>query len=643
MGFFLRYILLAITCLLLLAGTVHAQPAAAKTHNEALMASIMAADKVLNTDSAIILYDTLLQQCINADYADGAFLAWIRKSIKYFEKEDYPMVRYCSMQALPWAEKGTVPDNVAWCYVNVSEAYINEANYAKALDNLYIAQREFYKRTKEPNHTTANIYINFASVYMQLNEPEKAMHNYDLAEDVSARGKLYFQLGSVYVEKAKYYLSVRQPLNATKYYNLAMGVGLQAGKADLQAMGEAGLGKVLAQTRQYDSAAIRLKNAISFCKGKYDYIATDAQFALIDVLGKQGKYAEAAAYALGIIQVSTSKRQEKNKIKAYTMLAAIYRAMGRTSDALYCMDTLLMLKDTLAATDAKKAVGTIEIKYNAAEKDKELAQNQLLIARQKSKIVQKNIWITGVCAGILILAMLSAVLYRNARTRQQLHEEVVRTLEKEKTIGVLKGMMEGADNERSRIARDLHDGIGGMLSAAMMRIRSIKHEHAAIATVAAYTEGMEMLGSMGDEIRKTAHNLMPDVLLKQPLAETLEGYCNAMQMDNGVAIVFHSFGMLDDLPQNIKLNVYRIVQELVKNVVQHAGATQALVQLVRQAHMLTITVEDNGKGFASGNGNGMGLNNLRTRVSSMNGVVEIDTAEGKGTSVFIELEIAPDT
>lgn len=643
MHLYARYTLFVLLCCTLVCTTGVAQEPALTTRQQQLKEAIATADHVLNTDSAIVIYDTLLQQSIRANYADGAFLCLIRKSIKYYEKEDFNMDRYCSIQALPWAEKSSAKDNVAWCYGNVAEAYIYEGDYSKALEYLYIATEELNKRTKEPNHTAANLYNLFALVYMKLNQPEKAMGYYDLAEEVSGRAKLYYQQAMTFTDKATYYLSIHQDDSAEKCYQKIRQIGEQINKPDLEAIADVGTGKTLIDRGDYNKAIAYLQEAIVHCTGHYDYIVTDARFALVDVYIKQHDYSKAETTAKLIIDNNLSRRLDGNYIKAYTLLGNIYRATGNTKLALTCMDTLMVLKDAKSSREKLKAVSAIEGKYKAAENEKLLAQNQLLIARQKSKIFQKNVLLVSIGAGVFALAILLLAQYRNYRNRQRLHEEEVKTLQKEKTIGTLKGMVDGADNERSRIARELHDGIGGMLSAAMMRIRSIRHEDTAIAKTPGYIEGMEMLDRIGDEIRKTAHNLMPGVLLKQTLPEALETYCNMVQSGGDTTVEFHSFGSFNDLGQDVKLNVYRIVQELLKNIVQHAAATHALVQLTRRENVLTITVEDNGKGFdpvMDTKGGGIGLANLTTRVESMNGAVEIDSTPENGTSVYIEFEVS---
>jgi signal transduction histidine kinase len=198
-------------------------------------------------------------------------------------------------------------------------------------------------------------------------------------------------------------------------------------------------------------------------------------------------------------------------------------------------------------------------------------------------------------------------------------------------------VVQGEENERIRLARDLHDGIGGMLSATKMRFMALRHDNEGLVSSPKYLEAMGLLDIMGDEIRKTSHNLMPEVLLKQDLAEALRTYCNTIQTGIDLHIDFQSFGTFETLPNDFKLNIYRIVQELLKNTVQHAKATYAIVQLMRLEAYITVSIEDNGIGFNTDETkDGIGLHNLKTRVLSLEGHYTLKSEPGKGTMVYIE-------
>lgn len=170
---------------------------------------------------------------------------------------------------------------------------------------------------------------------------------------------------------------------------------------------------------------------------------------------------------------------------------------------------------------------------------------------------------------------------------------------------------------------------------------TMRHADETVVNISAYQEGMTMLEDIGDEIRKTAHNLLPPALLRQSLPDAVRAYCNSIQEGSNLQVDLQCYGEFEQVSQDFKLNIYRITQELLRNIVAHAHATEALVQLVVNGHILALTVEDNGIGFSKDQSTtGMGVHNLQTRVAALNGHCAIESEPGKGTSVFIEFDLA---
>ncbi len=597
--------------------------------------------EVLDPDLTIAHNKAMLRYCAAIDSPDGAFMACIGIAIKYWEKQISDSSRFWADSSIKWGRRSTIKDAVAWGYNNIAGSYYEEGDYLTASQYLHIAIEELKKSCPDdPNHTWANVYNSLGDINMRLNQPEKAIEYFKLAESVCLRGRLYFQLGENYTERGIYCNKIGKHDSAIWFFNKVMELGKRINKRDLQAIAYCNLGRTAMEIGRYDEAVANLQHSLDLARGIYYYITTDALYAMGDVLGRQGKYREAEAILLQALQKTKEYRRPDLSVEVYKKLVVLYKTTGRYKEALSYTDSLVTLKEQIAGVSKTTAYNQLELKYKTVEKDKELAQNQLLIARQQSKITRKNIWIGAIAGGIVLLAIVVLSYLRNVRDKQRLQAEQIKSLQQENRIGTLNAVVHGEENERGRIARELHDGIGGMLAAAMMRLGTIKHEHEDVTASAGYREGMDMLDQMGDEIRKTAHNLMPEVLQKQNLAEAVRSFCSYMQERDGLKIDFQSYGKFDELPGNMKLHLYRIVQELLKNIKQHAVAHSALVQLMLNEQTLAITVEDNGKGFDTETvKKGIGLHNVQTRVQNLGGHCTIESAEGRGTTVYIEFEI----
>jgi signal transduction histidine kinase len=157
-----------------------------------------------------------------------------------------------------------------------------------------------------------------------------------------------------------------------------------------------------------------------------------------------------------------------------------------------------------------------------------------------------------------------------------------------------------------------------------------------------FLEVMELLDEASADLRKTAHNLMPEILLQEGLAKATRLFCERVSKGHSLEIIYETWGKSRPLAGDIELTAYRIIQEMINNILKHAGATQALVQIVFHDSQLCITVEDNGRGIPGiANGKeGVGLQTIRERVKLLNGQIDIAGKPGKGTSVYIELTIA---
>jgi len=208
-----------------------------------------------------------------------------------------------------------------------------------------------------------------------------------------------------------------------------------------------------------------------------------------------------------------------------------------------------------------------------------------------------------------------------------------------------EAILKGEEQERSRLAKDLHDGLGGMLSGVKYSLNNMKENMVMTSDDAnTFEHNIHLLNNSINEMRRVAHNLMPEALLKFGLNEALNDYCAETSKSGILKVSYMSFGLKDKtIERSLSITVYRIVQELLYNITKHANATQAIVQLSASETQLTITVEDNGVGFQNENtlktASGIGWKNIQSRVDYYKGNININSSPEKGTSVFIELNL----
>ena len=188
----------------------------------------------------------------------------------------------------------------------------------------------------------------------------------------------------------------------------------------------------------------------------------------------------------------------------------------------------------------------------------------------------------------------------------------------------------------------MHDGIISQLTAVKIRFSSLIHQEGPVDRYL-FEQGFHYLEETMQDLRKTAHNLMPETVARRGLSGALQEFCNKLENDNATRIhlIINDSRPLDS---TLELSLYRIVQELVQNVLKHAAAGTLILQIHYFDNLLSVTVEDDGTGFDPVTAHkGTGLENVKERVASMDGHVSISSEGGKGTSVYFEIPIEKST
>lgn len=207
----------------------------------------------------------------------------------------------------------------------------------------------------------------------------------------------------------------------------------------------------------------------------------------------------------------------------------------------------------------------------------------------------------------------------------------------------LNALSEVQEQERSRFAKDLHDGLGGMLWGVKLSLTNMKgnmvidSEHVQI-----FERSLDMLDNSIHELRRVAHNLMPEALVKFGLAATLKDFCDFVNSSKVIHVIYQQVGIERRLDMSVEVVLYRVANELVNNSLRHSSAREIIIQLNYDDHSLTLTVEDDGKGFDKSildKTTGSGWPNIKSRIAYLKGTLDVVTSPGNGTAVNITIPI----
>lgn len=377
------------------------------------------------------------------------------------------------------------------------------------------------------------------------------------------------------------------------------------------------------------------------------YILSDLNFELYALYRDLGDYKKAKHYLSLSDQTRPFELLRNMALYHYEMAKTEYQ-LGNFKSAYWQMDTLNVLLDSFYVTDLATKIQSLEVQHATAEKENEILRLEADNRQQELKIAKTRSWALVLGGGLLLA--LSVIFFtlkigqknkRLLQQKEQLHEEELRTIRQQEKLRQFNAMLQGQEAERNRLAKDLHDGLGGLLAGVKLKLSSIvtKTDQPTANNQDAVDDVIQQLDYSVDELRRIAHNMMPESLRYGGLAPALCDLCRYMSSPE-VRVTFQDLGINDQYPEQLRITVYRVIQELLTNAVKHAEAEEIIVQCSELDGWLFITVEDNGKGMdmeKSEQASGLGLANIHNRISLLNGQVETLSAPGEGTTVNIQI------
>ncbi|PZF72067.1 tetratricopeptide repeat-containing sensor histidine kinase [Taibaiella soli] len=595
---------------------------------------IDSAKKILEyaPDSGIQIFKSILSESRTTGYAKGIYNSFISLG------KGYAMIGKYGDGIGYWKDgitfiyatgKGT--DKLSSFYGNIGAIYGIKGDYETALQYVYKAI-DLSKNDEQ----LIMAYNNAANILLRMpNMPAtKPLHYLELAAQKARKAGNKLILASILTNMGSVYVQQEDWTKSKSYFDSALALAEGPEMAELKYSTLLSLGELSLSQHQpnealpyfYEAQSLTGQHVNPYYTVTCDLRLGEAYIQLKDYNTAQqfAKRAEEKTRELGIVN---------NRVQAFETLSRLYKQMGAHEKALVFYQEYTHLKDSLFRQTTIDRVNEMDIRYNTAQKEKEIADNQLLIANQQNRLRLNNVLLIAGSGGILLLVIILIVVSKNAKQKQKI-------LISDHTISNLKAMMKGEEKERIRIARELHDGIGGMLAAVKINFSSLTQTNPSLRSEKAkHIE--EMLQSTAQEVRTVAHNLMPDIVLQFGLQKSLETYCNNISGRNPhPEIHLQFYGDLSLLDKSTELILYRICQELIQNVLKHAQATRIEIQIMEYEGKINLTIEDNGVGFDTNEVNyGMGLQNLQFRMQALQGFISVASRKGEGTSVHIEFDV----
>ncbi len=533
--------------------------------------------------------------------------------------------------------------------VNLGKALFNTGTSYRVLEE-YENATKYYEEGKKIFEKFGNEDIARGDDILQLLYYQ--MRNFDKAIELGEKSVIGMRkindrtgLGLALNNLGLSYSSIRKLDRAAALFKEALQIGKAIGDKNMQANPYLNLGDISLQKGEYEElkhymdSALVLSKELKMAEGELTatmglsfYYTYKKDFTLAEQLSKM---ALSLSYRLNL---------KSQRVRVFAQLSNLAYVKQNMPLGEYYAAQSTLLGDSLRNESIQKNTLELEKKYEFEKKESRIQKLEADRKVQELSLQRRGIFNYILITGIVVLGIISFLLYRTYRQKQRLQQQRISELETEKQLTATEAVLKGEEQERTRLAKDLHDGLGGMLSGIKYSFNTMKEN--LIMTPdnhLAFERSMDMLDSSIKEMRRVAHNMMPETLVRFGLDTALKDFCNDINQSGALVINYHSGGLANENPdQTTAITIYRIVQELINNTLKHAAAKTAIVQITKTDRQLAVTVEDDGKGFDTiilKQSKGIGWSNIQHRVDFLKGKLDVDSRPQKGTSVHIEFNV----
>jgi signal transduction histidine kinase len=541
-------------------------------------------------------------------------------------KADFQEAGACFEKMLNLAREAGAREQEAAAYISFGISYCKQNNYTLGVE--YFLKSLAVYETLGDKKMYSTVLNNLAVVYRTLNNNERAVYYLEKGRaiveemnDLAGTCNVYYNLGAICYEQGKYEEAVEYELKVVEICHI---LGSKAYEiAAVQALAQIyseGL-KEYEKAEEYAKECLRLAEKFN-SPDKW----VVAWKTLANIYRVQERYEECDKAASRAWEIDSLSIDSGLDLTFDIALSNIF--LGDKEKAKRFFFKYYEMSKQFNDKSLHDSLTEMEVRYKTEKKE------MRIVSLEKERTLYIGL---GSAVGLIILMAFGLLFFRNRLNvhKRRLAEQQVEKLEQEKQLVAARAALDGENAERSRLSRDLHDGLGSMLSLIKVNLNEMKSYSIMEAPdVERFRKALEMLNESIGELRRVAHHIMPESLLRDGLKHSIEDFCLAVPGAH-----FQYVGEGSRLESSLEILLYRCTYELVNNALKHARAAFLDIQLIVDKSLITLTVCDDGIGFDPETvGSGSGLNNIRTRVTAARGKLNICSSPGKGTEVRIEIE-----
>jgi len=600
----------------------------------------------VNVDSTSRYINLAYQNAVKIEYEKGIIETLNIKGnvLQRKGKLDDSMEMYEAAKKIALNEKNDTL--LAKILNNIGIIYNSKGQFDKALE-VYFESLDYEKRLNN-QRGIAEAYNNIGVVHYYLSDMENTLLYLKKSSEISKEigdleilKKGLINIGSIHLYREEYE-------DALTYYFEALEISEELGNhAEINTCWHNIAGVYSAQNR-FNDAEIYYRKALVFNKQFDNMNGLALEYNNLGSLYlKQNRFEEAKEnyeLSLEICNASGFRKLKENVLEG---LSNMYAQQNNYAKAYEYSQLYLVLKDSILNEDNAKNIAELRTKYETVEKEKLLAEERETTAILKSenaeaelKTANRNKWI--IVLGLIIIAASMVFLAIVQANKRKAQAEKDAAIIEERDQGV-DAVIQAQEEERKRISKELHDGIGQQLSGLKMAFQrlegklneEIPHRKDEIKRL------VSIISDSADEVRTISHQMMPRALTEEGLIPAVGDLLAKSLEPIDVQYEYEHYGIDGRLEERIELSLYRIIQELINNIIKHSEAKHVSVQLFKNGNKIILMVEDNGKGFSTkAKGDGHGLLNIKSRLNTLNGEVDYSPSPGSGTVATIRIPLS---
>lgn len=546
-------------------------------------------------------------------------------------------VAYLS-EGIQLAEKNGQIRMLAQMYMNLGNTYNETSNYQEAA-NMHLKSVKIKERLDD-RLGLGQSFTNLSIVFLAAKEFDKAISYLRKSQQINAAFKNYKGLGLNASNLAIIYIEKGEVDSVSLFFKEAIANFSRASDNRGLALAFHNFGKFLFDINKLDTAEVMMEKALRLrtAAGSNTEICTTlANLGQLEI--RRGNFSKAENYLLEAQRYIDTTKTTRALSDLYTYLSDLYSQKRNYGKALTYLKKVLDLERNSFTENERIALLKAESKYELEKRDLELA-----LERERQREHQVKTFLIGVLVVLAFIAIISVLWIRRKQVKER-HQAQLQQLTQEHLIATTQALRGAEEAERKKIANKLHDEVGALLSIAKLNVDQLEADVFAIDSEAMIKlqTAKKLLGEMGETVRAISHSLAPVALEKYGLKPAILDLINAVNASGKISVetIIEGLEGADSWNNEFRFGLYRILQEVLNNIIKHAQATHVLVQVVELERSITIYVEDNGKGFdTTTTSGGAGLNLLKHNVAYFNGIIEVNGRKNQGTFVLIELPLA---